>query len=227
MRRILDAVAGLGVLTIDADVIALTALGSRSVRAWLGLGTPESGVLCLNVTLRESADPLIWRRLRVPADMRLDRFHLVLGAAMGWQDSHLHVFERGAERYGFADPELDIRADRDVTIGALLVEPGDRLDYEYDFGDSWQHEIVLQALEGANGKAPCCIDGAGRCPPEDVGGTPGYEDLRRALAAPGDDRHAELLEWLGLEDAHDFDATAFDVEHANDAIGRVLVAWSA
>lgn len=104
VRRIVDAVAGLGVLTSDADVIALTALGSRSVRAWLGLGTPESSVLCVDVKLRESADPLIWRRLRVPADMRLDRLHLVLGAAMGWQDSHLHVFERGTERYGFADP---------------------------------------------------------------------------------------------------------------------------
>jgi len=159
--------------------------------------------------------------------MRLDRFHLVLGAAMGWQDSHLHVFERGTERYGFADPELDICDDREVTIGALLVRPGDRLDYEYDFGDRWEHDIVLQAVEGADGKASCCIDGGGRCPPEDVGGTPGYEDLRRALAAPDDDRHTELLEWLGLEHAADFDAAAFAVEHANDAIGRVLVAHSA
>lgn len=226
VRRILDAVAGLGMLTIDADVIVLTALGSCSVRAWLGLGTPESGVLCVDVTLRESADPLIWRRLRVPADMRLDRFHLVLGAAMGWQDSHLHVFERGTERYGFADPELDIRDDREVTIGALLVEPGDRLDYEYDFGDCWEHDIVLHAIAGDDDEAPCCIDGAGRCPPEDVGGTPGYEDLRRVLAAPGDDRHAELLAWLGLEDADDFDAAAFVVEHANDAVGRALIAHS-
>jgi len=86
---------------------------------------------------------------------------------------------------------------------------------------------LLDAIEGADGNAPCCIDGAGRCPPEDVGGTPGYEDLRRALAAPGDDRHAELLAWLGLEDADDFDAAAFVVEHANDAVGRALIAHAA
>ena len=106
-------------------------------------------------------------------------------------------------------------------------KPGDRLDYEYDFGDCWEHDIVLHALGGGDDEAPCCIDGAGRCPPEDVGGTPGYEDLRRVLAAPGDDRHAELLAWLGLEHADDFDAAAFAVEHANDAIGRTLVAHSA
>ncbi len=79
--------------------------------------------------------------------MRLDRFHQMLGATMGWQDSHLHVFERGSDRYGFPDPDLSIRDDRKVTLRALLTQPGDRLLYEYDFGDSWEHEIVLEAVE--------------------------------------------------------------------------------
>lgn len=226
VARILDAAAGLGVLTVVNGEIALTALGSSSVRAWLGLGTPDSDVLCVRVALRDSGDPSIWRRLRVPADIRLDRFHLVLCAAMGWQDSHLHVFERGTERYGFPDPDLDIRDDREVTLSALLVRPGDRSDYEYDFGDSWQHDIVLEAVEGGNHDGPCCIEGAGRCPPEDVGGIPGYEDLRRVLAAPDEAGHAEALEWLGLEHARDFDPAAFDVERANDAVARALVARS-
>jgi len=138
IRRILEAVAGLDVLTVSDGAIALTPLGSWAVGAWLGVGTPTSDVLSVEVTLQESADPEIWRRLRVPADIRLDRFHQVLGAAMGWQDSHLHVFEHGADRYGFPNPDLDIRDDRAVTLGALLVHPGDWLGYEYDFGDSWQ-----------------------------------------------------------------------------------------
>ena len=162
--------------------IALTPLGSWAVGAWLGLGTPTSDALYVKVTLDESADPVIWRRLRVPADIRLDRFNQVLGAAMGWQDSHLHVFEHGSDRYGFPEPDLDISDDREVTLGALLVHPGDRLAYEYDFGDSWEHEIVLEAVEQGGHDGPRCLDGAGRCPPEDVGGTPGYEDLRRVLA---------------------------------------------
>ncbi len=184
VRRILDALAGLDVLTVADDVIALTPLGSWAVNTWLDMGTPTSDMLSVEVTLQESADPEIWRRLRVPADIRLDRFHQVLGAAMGWQDSHLHVFEHGSDRYGFPNPDLDIRDDREVTLGALLVHPGDRLTYEYDFGDSWQHAIVFEAVEQGDHDGPRCTDGAGRCPPEDIGGIPGYEDLRRVLANP-------------------------------------------
>jgi hypothetical protein len=227
VRRILAAVADLGVLTVADGVIALTPLGSRSVGAWLGLGTPTSDVLSVKVTLHESADPEIWRRLRVPADIRLDRFHQVLGAAMGWQDSHLHVFERGSDQHGFPDPDLDMRADREVTLGALLVHPGDRLDYEYDFGDSWQHDIVLEAVQHGDHDGPRCTDGAGRCPPEDVGGIPGYQNLRRVLADPEEDGHAEALQWLGIQHADDFDATDFSPERANAAIAGVLIAPSA
>lgn len=226
IRRILEAVAGLGVLTVADGLIELTPLGSRSVATWLGLGTPTNGVLSVKVTLQESAEPEIWRRLRVPADIRLDRFHQVLGAAMGWQDSHLHVFERGSDRYGFPDLDLDIRDDREVTLDALLTEPGDRLHYEYDFGDCWEHEIVLEAVDQAD-HGPSCTGGAGRCPPEDVGGIPGYEDLRRVLATPQEDGHAEALQWLGIERASDFDPLAFSVEHANAAIASVVIARSA
>jgi hypothetical protein len=227
IRRILEAVAGLNVLTVTDGLIALTPLGSRSVAAWLGLGTPASDVLSVKITLQESADPEIWRRLRVPADIRLDRFHQVLGAALGWQDSHLHVFEHGSDRYGFPDPDLGISDDREVTLRALLVQPGDRLGYEYDFGDSWQHDIVLEAVEQRDREGPLCTAGAGRCPPEDVGGIPGYEDLRRLLAAPEEDGHAEALDWLGIEHACDFDPVDFSVERANAAIARVLIARSA
>lgn len=222
VRMILEAVAGLDVLTVADDVIALTPLGSWAVSVWLGLGTPTSEMLSVKITLQESADPEVWRRLRVPADIRLDRFHQVLGAAMGWQDSHLHMFEHGSDRYGFPDPEIDIRDDREVTLGALLVHPGDRLDYEYDFGDSWEHNIVLEAVEQGNHAGPHCTDGAGRCPPEDVGGIPGYQDLRRILADPEEDRYTEMLQWLGLEHADDFDAAAFSLERANAAIMGAL-----
>lgn len=232
LRMILETVTDLDMLTVADDAITLTPLGSWAVGAWLGLGTPASDMLSVKVTLQESADPEIWRRLRVPADIRLDRFHQVLGAAMGWQNSHLHMFERGSDqhgsdRYGFPNPDLDIRDDREVTLGALLVHPGDRLDYEYDFGDSWQHAIVLEAVEQGDHDGPRCTDGASRCPPEDVGGIPGYEDLRRVLTDPEEDRHTDMLEWLGLEHARDFDATAFSLERANAAIAGVLTSRSA
>jgi hypothetical protein len=225
VRRILGAVARLGMLTVADDLITLTPLGARSIGEWLGLGTPESEVLSVKVTLLESADPEIWLWLHVPADIRLDRFHQVLGAAMGWQDSHLHVFGRGSDRYGFPNPELEIRDDRQVTLGALLAQPGDRLPYEYDFGDCWEHEIVLEAVAPSDGQSSRCTDGAGRCPPEDVGGLRGYKDLRRVLAAPDADGHAEMLDWLGIERASDFDPAAFSAEDASKAIAGFLIAW--
>jgi len=125
--------AELGVLTFTDGAIELTGLGHRCVPAWLGLGTSESGVLTVKVTLDDSAAPVVWRRLRVAADIRLDRLHQVLGAAIGWEDSHLHVFERGDDRYGYPNPEIEIEDDREKTLGDLLAALGDRLDYEYDF----------------------------------------------------------------------------------------------
>ena len=224
VRRMLDSAADLGLLTADDGVIALTTLGTRLVGEWLGLGAPESDLLVVRVALRESANPLIWRTLHVPSDIRLDRFHQVLAAAMGWQDSHLHVFEPGSERYGFPDPDLDIRDDRKMTLGALLTLPGDRLFYEYDFGDSWDHDIVLEAVAPGDGKGARCVAGEGRCPPEDVGGISGYENLREVLASPGSTSHQEALDWLGLARAADFDASALSVEDANHAVTRMLSA---
>lgn len=224
VRRLLDVAGGLGVVTVTGDVVTATPLGARSIGAWLGLGTPESDALSVRVELLGSADPVVWRRLRVPGDIRLDRLHQVLAAAMGWQDCHLHVFERGSDRYGFPDRDLEIRDDRGLTLGELLAHPGDRLDYEYDFGDGWRHEMTLEAVEQGPNDGVMCIDGASRCPPEDVGGISGYEDLRRTLADPDDERHTEMLEWLGLVNAEEFDADAFSVEAADDAIAGALIA---
>lgn len=224
VRGMLEAVADLGVLTRTDGAIALTALGGRCVPAWLGLGAPGGRVLSVRVTLEESADPVIWRRLRVPANIRLDRFHQMLGAAMGWQDSHLHVFERGSDRYGHPDPDLDIRDDREAVLGELLADEGDRLAYEYDFGDSWRHDIVLEAIETGDLAYPRCTDGEGRCPPEDVGGIFGYERLRRVIADPDDAEHTAMLQWLGLVSAREFDAAAFDLDRANAAMAGVLAA---
>jgi len=218
VRRLIAIASELGLLTVADDAIELTPLGRRCLPAWLGLGTPEADTLTVKVTLRGSTAPVVWRRLRVPADIRLDRFHQVLGAAMGWQDCHLHVFERGEERYGYPDADIEIDDHRGKTLGDLLAVPGDRLDYEYDFGDDWRHLIVLEA-RGADGDATArCLDGVGRCPPEDVGGLSGYEELRRVLANPRDAEHEHMLGWLGIADAREFDATDFDLHNANAAI---------
>ena len=211
-------------LTVADGEIELTALGRRCVPAWLGLGIGEPGVLTVKVTLEESAAPVVWRRLRVPADIRLDRFHQVLGAAMGWQDSHLHVFERGDERYGHPDPELEIEDDRTKTLGELLVALGERLAYEYDFGDGWRHDIVLEASEPATTADASAVHR--RRGPLPARGRRRHLRIRapqkraRGPARPRARRDAGVA---GLADAREFDAGAFDLDR-DAAVAGVLVA---
>lgn len=211
-RRMLALVADLGLLTVSEHTAALTDSGEQTIRSWLGMGSEELGALRVRVTLEDS-DPLVWRQLVVPANIRLDRFHQVLADAMGWQDYHLHCFERDDERWGPALEDLDSRDERGVTLGALLRAEGDRLLYDYDFGDGWRHDVVLEATAPSDGRSRC-LDGGGRCPPEDVGGIPGYEHLRAVLANPRDPEHEDMVTWLGIADARSFDPAAFNAADA-------------
>ena len=99
-------------------------------------------------------------------------------------------------------------------FGDLAV---DRILYSYDFGDDWEHEIAVEAVGVAEPgeRYPRCIGGAGACPPEDCGGPPGYEHLRKVLANPDDEEHDEMMTWMGLEHACEFDPVAFDIELVN------------
>jgi hypothetical protein len=171
--------------------------------------------------LSELADPVVWRRLLVPTDIRLDRLHQVVQAVMGWQDYHLHCFTHGDTRYGPPDDgELGFRDERRTTLGTLVTDAGDRIDYSYDFGDGWEHELVVERLGVAepDTRYPVCVAGEGACPPEDCGGVWGYEELREILANPSHAEHESMLEWLGLTTAAEFDATRFDIDAANQAL---------
>jgi hypothetical protein len=200
------------------DSMALTERGLAAMRRAAGEPAPGDAILQLKLTL-DMIEPAVWRRLLVPAAIRLDRLHDVVQAAMGWENYHLHAFTTGRGfDYGPPIPDLDHHRDeRKTTLGHLIAKPGDRLRYTYDFGDGWEHEIVVEHVLDAEADAryPTCIDGEGRCPPEDCGGTWGYASLRETLADPGHDEHAEMLEWLGLQTASEFDPAAFDVDEVN------------
>ena len=170
-------------------------------------------ILTLQVTL-EGIDPLIWRRLEVPSDMTLARLHRVLQVAMGWTDTHLHQFLDGEDRYGPLDSEMGKQRDeRGTRVGDLLQSPGDRITYAYDFGDGWEHEILLErkSMPEPRGTYPICVGGERACPPEDCGGVPGYLDFLEAVSQTNHPRHAEMIEWIGGE----FDPEAFSVERVN------------
>jgi Plasmid pRiA4b ORF-3-like protein len=182
--------------------------------------SPGPTVLQVKIKLLGVSKPPVWRRVLVPGEIRLDQLHGVIQVAMGWSDCHMHVFSTDAGDYGVSDPELGFLDERCMTLSQLLSEPGDRLRYTYDFGDAWEHEIMLEKVLGAHPEQlyPSCVAGKGACPPEDCGNAWGYARLQEVLADPADEEHASMLEWLELESASDFDATAFEIDAVNDLL---------
>jgi hypothetical protein len=225
-RHALDMLQQLGAVRVgDADSVELTELARWALGRGRDAPAPGDPVFEVRITLAGVDDPPVWRRLLVPAGVRLDRFHQVIQAVMGWEDYHLHVFSDGRDEYGRPDPELTFRDERKATLRDLIPHEGGRARYTYDFGDDWEHDVVVEKLLAAEPGMgyPVCVAGAGACPPEDCGGVWGYAHLREVLADPTSDEHEDMLAWLGLEKAGDFDPFGFDVDKAN----RELTAMAA
>jgi hypothetical protein len=173
-------------------------------------------VVQLRISLQD-IDPVVWRRLLVPGNVRLSKLHEVFQAAMGWTNSHLHSFRIGDALYGiqfddYPEEELD---EKSITVVAALRDQR-RFLYEYDFGDSWDHQVVVEAMTKARLglKFAVCVDGQNACPPEDCGGAGGYSMMLEALADPSHEEHDEFLTWVGGS----FDPTAFGLVEANIAL---------
>jgi hypothetical protein len=184
------------------------------------MAAKATDIYTLEISLAE-IEPRIWRRVKVAGRTTLQQLHLIIQGAMGWELCHLHQFEVDGVIY--SDPELaDDRpkTDQDSRRARLhkLVGAGGRFVYEYDFGDDWRHEIVVESITAPKkgGTYPFCIAGARACPPEDVGGPHAYEEYLDAIKNPRHERHEELLEWRG-----EFDAQAFSVDEANLGMRRM------
>ena len=177
-------------------------------------------VFQLKITL-EGFSPPIWRRVHVPATLRLDALHRVVQAAMGWTNSHIHEF-RFRDRT-FSDPAFDedggleIDDEQEVSLDSLVARVrGQKLRYRYDLGDNWRHEIVFEkALERDERLMhPVCVGGERACPPEDVGGVGGYWRIVEVLANAEHPDRDETLAWIGGA----FDPECFDVNLVNRAL---------
>lgn len=219
-EQTLDVLERLGVVVTHRNGSAeLTELGRSGMRRLLGEPEPGDPIYQVKITLLEIEGLPVWRRVLVPAAIPLDRLHEVIQAAMGWENYHLHYFHDGETYYGEAEPELQYRDERKVRLDEL-VKPGGRLVYNYDFGDSWDHEILVEEVMVATSdeRYPRCIAGQAACPPEDVGGTGGYARLIQILDDPGHPEHQDILGWLGLDDPDQFDPARFVLEEADQRL---------
>jgi tetratricopeptide (TPR) repeat protein len=216
-------------LTLNQDVADFNNLGSKksekkkknsnihqSSQPNLISTIPKDSVLALRIALR-GIEPLIWRRIEVPASITLPELHLVLQIAMGWRNSHLHSFYIGDNEYGIDDPA--VIDERNVELYSVLKVQTPGFWYRYDFGDDWLHDIQIEWLmpKDSDNEYPKCVEGSRSCPPEDCGGEPGYIRLLSALNDPSDEEHESMIEWVGEH----FNADEFDLDEVNARLKRL------
>jgi len=175
-------------------------------------------VYVIKVTLLDT-NPPVWRRVLVHRDTTLRNLHKTLQTVMGWTNSHLHQFVFKRQRY--ADPKHGLGAgiidENRTRLGDLICTPGARLLYEYDFGDSWQHELLLEeVLLGDESFRQNCVAGDRNCPPEDCGGSPGFSELLKVLQDSTHTEHEDIKEWVG----EDFAPEYFTVDEINRKLRR-------
>ncbi len=182
----------------------------------------------LRISLKHITPP-IWRRIQT-RDCTLDKLHERIQMAMGWTNSHFHHFLIDETLYG--DPlviddfdEFGYKDSTVTTLSDVVPKSGERyrFEYEYDFGDSWWHDVLFEGClrDNPGERYPLCLEGERACPPEDVGGTSGYKQFLRVIAGPDRPRRRELLTWVGGS----FDPEKFDAERATKKMLRSLPKW--
>ena len=173
----------------------------------------SGGTHRLRIALQD-VQPPIWRHLELPSRFTLEDLHEALILAFGWSDTHLHAFVPEGKR------EVEKESERRTLLSDVLPRVGDRLVWEYDFGDSWRHDVVVEAILPDPPQRPRLIGGARAAPPEDCGGPPGLENLLAILADPLHEEHETMRDWAG----QNYDPDAFGRAVFDERVGRMEAA---
>ncbi|MDH4449615.1 MAG: plasmid pRiA4b ORF-3 family protein [Rhodoferax sp.] len=189
----------------------------------LNPSTSATRIFHLHIELL-NVEPLVWRRVWVPETVKLKKLDRIIQESMGWTHSHLHAFTIEGKRYGSQEQDdwgmdANLLDEKRYAIRDVLGEVGFEFSYVYDFGDDWMHRIVVERIEAATAlnNWAMCVAGENACPPEDVGGPPGYEMFRDAMADKSHPHFADYWTWTGGP----FDPKAFDMNLANKRVKKL------
>lgn len=181
----------------------------------------------IKVVLQYSKPP-IWRRLLINPKITLFDLHKIIQLAMGWTNSHLHQFRIDNEYYSIPhkDDWQPVIDERKIRVAKIAPEEGKKFVYEYDFGDSWGHNIIVEKilLVEPDIQYPKCIKGKRACPPEDIGGVWGFEGFLEVMKDPKHEEYDSYVDWWGGQ----FDPEAFDLEEINQVLKEIdeIVWWN-
>ncbi|NOX48060.1 MAG: plasmid pRiA4b ORF-3 family protein [Chlorobi bacterium] len=182
----------------------------------------SASILQLKITLNNIKPP-IWRRVEVKDDITFYELHHVIQIAMGWWNAHLFEFELGSYRIGITNDDWDTEdtlESKEVKLSRLIDTEKMKFGYLYDFGDNWEHEIIVEKIsQPEKGKNyPTCTKGKRNCPPEDVGGFPGYLYMLEVINDKNNPEHEDMMEWLGEE----YDPEYFDLKETNGELQFII-----
>jgi hypothetical protein len=187
-----------------------------------------SKILQLKISL-DGFKPLIWRKFLVEDSISFHQLHNIIQKVMGWDNYHLYNFDVGNNIIQAENPQgmfvdsmwtmfrpktKKIIPSEKTKLNDIIKDEKQKFSYVYDFGDNWQHSIVVEKImeKDPSQKYPVCIDGEMSCPPEDCGSVYGYEELLKIRENKNHPEYKErIVEWLG----EDFDPELFVVDWVN------------
>ena len=181
--------------------------------------SPTNAIATLRIEVKY-IEPLIWRRVAVRTSMNPMALHKVIQAAMGWLDYHLWEFVVEERKYSIPDPDRPhVKNGATTQLATILASGMTEFDYVYDFGDNWEHRIIVEQTGKAETGARYSrfLGGERRCPPEDCGGPPGYFDFIENIARKHGKKAKEALDWYGGP----YDPDNIDEQQINVTLGRI------
>jgi Plasmid pRiA4b ORF-3-like protein len=170
------------------------------------------------IQIKNISKPPVWRKLSIPDSFTFEDLHLAIQVAFGWDDYHLFQFcpsgwgSNPVITVPNDDSEEDDIDASETTLGEIFTEEGQKYTYIYDFGDDWEHEILVEGITDLGANTVVLLGGKGKCPPEDCGGPWGYANLVEILADPKNPEHKDMKEWLGIGPKEKWDTNDFDLK---------------